>query len=94
MSNGSNNFRGSIDSSAANNNLGCGCPGSTVRTIDRNVTSNTSLEESSVGIQSQLNQWPCQIQLVPVNAPYFENAKLLVAADCTAFAYGNIHNVL
>lgn len=40
---------------------------------------------------SQLGQWPCQIKLAPVNAPYFSGAKLLVAADCTAYAYANIH---
>ena len=40
----------------------------------------------------QLAQWPCQIKLVPVNAPYFKNANLLVAADCTAFSYANFHN--
>lgn len=40
---------------------------------------------------SQLAQWPCQIRLVPVNAPYFNGAKLLVAADCTAYAYANMH---
>ena len=40
---------------------------------------------------SQLGQWPCQIKLVPVNAPYFQNAKLLIAADCTAFAYVSLH---
>ena len=40
---------------------------------------------------SQLGQWPCQIKLAPVNAPYFNGAKLLIAADCTAYAYANIH---
>lgn len=41
--------------------------------------------------KTQLSQWPCQIKLAPVNAPYFDGAKLLVAADCTAYAYANIH---
>ena len=41
---------------------------------------------------SQLGQWPCQIKLVPVNAPYFRGAKLLIAADCTAYAYANMHS--
>jgi len=41
---------------------------------------------------SKLSQWPCQIKLVPVNAPYFDDANLLIAADCTAYAYGNFHN--
>ena len=45
----------------------------------------------AVPMQSQLAQWPCQIKLVPVNAPYFDGAKLLIAADCTAYAYANIH---
>lgn len=40
---------------------------------------------------SQLSQWPIQIKLAPVQAPYFENADLLIAADCTAYAYGNFH---
>lgn len=41
--------------------------------------------------QSRLMQWPCQIKLVPVNAPYFDGANLLIAADCTAYAYANFH---
>ena len=43
-------------------------------------------------IESQLTQWPVQIKLAPVNAPYFNGAALLIAADCTAYAYGNFHN--
>ena len=43
-------------------------------------------------IPGQLGQWPVQIKLVTVNAPYFQNADLLIAADCTAYAYGDFHN--
>ncbi|NBH33483.1 ferredoxin [Clostridiaceae bacterium] len=42
--------------------------------------------------KSHLGQWPCQIKLVPVHAPYFQGADLLIAADCTAYAYAGIHN--
>ncbi len=65
----------------------CGCPGTMAKAIKRQ---NTELPRAT-SVNSQLSQWPCQIKLVPVNAPYFENANLLVAADCTAFAYGNFH---
>lgn len=47
---------------------------------------------SPVQISSQLGQWPCQIKLVPVNAPYFDGAKLLIAADCSAYAYAGMHD--
>lgn len=47
--------------------------------------------QEEVPAVSQLGQWPCQIKLVPVNAPFFDKAKLLIAADCTAYAYASLH---
>lgn len=67
--------------------LPCGCPGSASKAIKREPV--TGIVSESV--QSELIQWPVQIKLVPVNAPYFDGANLLVAADCTAFAYGDFH---
>ncbi|MBQ3080200.1 MAG: 4Fe-4S binding protein [Clostridia bacterium] len=65
------------------------CPGIRTRTIRRE---DAPLLSSAQTPQSQLSQWPCQIKLVPVNAPYFDGCSLLIAADCTAYAYGNFHN--
>ena len=49
-------------------------------------------EERSGGASvSRLAQWPCQIKLVPVNAPYLDGADLLIAADCAAYACGHFH---
>lgn len=71
--------------------LACGCPGTHSRMIkhEENVHSCCS---DSVRQSSQLSQWSVQIKLVPVNAPYFNDCDLLVAADCTAYAYGSFHN--
>ena len=65
-----------------------GCPGHQMHRFDRPRASSSAVPAPA---SSQLGQWPCQIKLVPVNAPYFQRAKLLIAADCTAFAYANLH---
>ena len=71
-------------------NLGCGCPGSMARTIER-----TETETAAPGkVPSELRQWPVQLHLVPPTAPYFKDADLLVAADCVAFAMGGMHGEL
>ena len=69
--------------------LPCGCPGTQSKAISRRQTGSS---EGAAKVGSQLMQWPVQIKLVPVNAPYFDNADLLIAADCTAYAYGNLQN--
>ena len=69
--------------------LPCGCPGTLSKSIKREAPAPVT---RAAAVTSQLSQWPCQIKLVPVNAPYFDDANLLVAADCTAFAYGNFHD--
>lgn len=71
-------------------NLACGCPGTQTKAIKREENS-CHMEAPVQKAESQLSQWPVQIKLVPINAPYFDNANLLVAADCTAYAYGNFH---
>lgn len=69
--------------------LPCGCPGTQSKAIKREAPSPVG---KAAPVTSQLMQWPCQIKLVPVNAPYFDGANLLIAADCTAYAYGNFHH--
>ena len=72
--------------------LPCGCPGTASRAIKREACAINETASAAPCVRSQLSQWPVQIKLVPVNAPYFDGANLLIAADCTAFAYGNFHN--
>ena len=67
--------------------LPCGCPGTNAHAIRRQPAPAVCAAPAT----SRLMQWPIQIKLVPVNAPYFDGANLLVAADCTAYAYGNFH---
>ena len=70
-----------------------GCPGSRMMQFHKE---NEQLQENVPTVSagrpvSQLNQWPCQIKLLPTQAPFFDGAKLLIAADCTAYAYANMH---
>lgn len=70
-----------------------GCPGSMSRML-RRMPASPQASPSPSGpsfCESQLSQWPVQIKLAPLEAPYFDNANLLIAADCTAYAYGNFH---
>ena len=70
------------------NHLGCGCPGSMARVIEREETTTAPTTKAA----SELRQWPVQLHLVPPTAPYFRNAHILVSADCVAFALGSFHS--
>ena len=71
-------------------NLGCGCPGSMAKVIERPATTDTAQGKAP----SELRQWPVQLHLVPPTAPYFQNADILICADCVGFAMGSMHHEL
>ena len=71
-----------------------GCPGTRMRQMNRRSEETAQEGEntsSAAPVTSQLSNWPVQIKLAPVNAPYFNGSKLLIAADCTAYAYAAFH---
>lgn len=103
--NGGNNNIGSSNNNIDNSghavaHVHSGCPGSMMRSLrNRNINDSVSENDGITGnqampcaIQSRLENWPVQIKLAPVNAPYFKNAKLLIAADCAAYAYAGFHD--
>ena len=68
-----------------------GCPGAKSMQIQRPAAPGTGTPAPNPGQMSALRNWPVQIKLAPVSAPYFNGAKLLIAADCTAYAYASFH---
>ena len=85
---------GGAQSAPASKVAPCGCAGSAPRDLRRAVGAPGGEERGAAGASEapgRLGNWPVQIQLAPVRAPYFDGADLLVAADCTAYAYGAFH---
>lgn len=78
-----------VEVKASKDKTSCGCPGSSVR--DMRDDKREATEDTGISQKSELKQWPVQIHLVPVNAPFFDGADLLITADCVPFAYGNFH---
>lgn len=75
------------ESGACDHKGGFTCPS----VMAKKLKTESSFDIFDVKVESCLGQWPCQIKLAPVNAPFFDKADLLIAADCTAYAYANIH---
>jgi NAD-dependent dihydropyrimidine dehydrogenase PreA subunit len=71
--------------------LPCGCPGTMARKIRVKIETEVGKKTNTKSMQSELGQWPIQLTLIPVMAPYLKNADFVLLADCTAVAYANLH---
>jgi len=72
----------------------CGCPGGKMMDFSNKPNNDDSCcgNESDMEVKTQLRQWPVQMHLISPMAPYFKKADVVLAADCSAYAYGNFHN--
>lgn len=82
-----------MEQSAAQEQKSFVCPGARIKMMKREEhTAQETNAKSGEEMVSRLSNWPVQIKLAPTKAPYFDGAKLLIAADCSAYAYGDFHN--